>query len=165
MRETDLSELLQKNNFVKNLEAIKRRQEEHLISSCESAETVVEVKELTETLNITKQETEVSNETPEDQGESAEVKPSEDSTGPESFLRRPDNLKGLSPFQRNLSNFAGFGLDFSLQSGSAIARWPSLADKGLPSEDWEHLAFSSSSEPALQEPESAADRYVQWCLD
>ncbi|XP_078239262.1 lysosomal-trafficking regulator isoform X4 [Pogona vitticeps] len=164
VRDTDLSELLQKNNFVKNLEAIERRQEEHLISSCESAETVVEVKELTETLNITKQETELSNETPEDQGESAEVKPSEDNTGPESFLRRPDNLKGLSPFQRNLSNFAGFGLDFSLQSGSAIARWPSLADKGLPSEDWEHLAFSSSSEPALQEPESAVDRTTEDCI-
>lgn len=150
MSETDL----QKYNFEKNLEAIKRRQEGCLISSCESAETVVQMEELT----TTKEEPEVPGKTSEDQGGSTDMKATEASTGPESSLRRPTNLKVLAPFQKNLSHLASLGLAFSLQGGSAITRWPSLADKGLPSEDWEHLAFSSSSEQTLQESEMAADR-------
>ncbi|XP_062980418.1 lysosomal-trafficking regulator [Elgaria multicarinata webbii] len=164
--ETGLAELLQKNNFVKSLEAIKRIQEEHLISSCESAKTVVDLEGFTsaETLGISKEDVAMLEKAPETQEASAGIELSEEGAAPESSLRRPDNLKGLSPFQKNHSHFPGFGLPFSVHSGSAIARWPSLADKSVPSEDWEHVAFSSASEQAHQESKNTADRSTEDCL-
>ncbi|XP_044275947.1 lysosomal-trafficking regulator isoform X2 [Varanus komodoensis] len=164
IRETDLVEPPQ-NSFVKNLEAFKRIQEEHLLSSCESAKTIVDMDRLTsaETLTISKEEVVMLEKAPEIQEASEGVKPTEDGVL-ESSLRRPDNLKGLSPFQKSHSNIAGLGLVFSVHGGSAIGRWPSLADKNVPSEDWEHLAFTSASEQAPPESESPSDRSTEDCL-
>ncbi|KAJ6664668.1 hypothetical protein lerEdw1_006241 [Lerista edwardsae] len=153
-------EPLKKKKSVKGSEVFKRVQEEHLISSCESAKTVVGLEEFssTETFEIPKDEVEVLDKISENQEANAEVKPGEDGAAPpESSLKRPDNLKGLSPFQKSHGNFAGLGLAFSAQSGSAIARWPSLADKGVPSEDWENLTFSSAGERGAQKSESTPD--------
>lgn len=157
--ETDTAEPLKKDNLVKGLEVFKQVQEEHLISSCESARTVVGLEEFTstETFNISKDAVEMLDKISENQEVNADVKPGEIG---DSSLRRPDNLKGLTTFQKSHGSFAGLGLAFSVQSGSAIARWPSLADKSVPLEDWESLAFSSASERAAQKPESPTDGYV-----
>ncbi|XP_077781904.1 lysosomal-trafficking regulator isoform X3 [Podarcis muralis] len=166
LRKTDVDELLHKNNLVKSLEVFKMMQEAHLLSSCESAKTVVNVGELTsaETFDISKEEVEMLDKPSENQEADTGMKSSEDGAGPSLSLRRPDNLKGLSTFQKSHGNFAGLGLAFSAHSGSTIARWPSLADKSVASEDWEHLAFSSTSKQAPLKSESTADRSTEDCL-
>lgn len=152
--ETDSAEPLKKKNLVKGSEVFKRVQEE-------SAKTVdLEEFSSTETFEIPKDEVEVLDKISENQEANVEGKPGEDGAAPELSLRRPDNLKGLSPFQKSHGSFAGLGLAFSAQSGSAMARWPSLADKVVPSEDWENLTFSSAGERAAQKSESTPDGYV-----
>ncbi|XP_042325199.1 lysosomal-trafficking regulator isoform X2 [Sceloporus undulatus] len=164
--ENNLVEPLQKNHFVKNMEAFKRMQEEHLISSCESAKTIVDLEEVmsAERGDISKEELEVLDKTIENKETGPELKSGED-VASESPLRRPDILNFSSfPFQKSHGNFAGLGLAFSGHGESVIARWPNLADKGLPSEDWEHLVFSSAGEQAPQESESTVDRSREDCL-
>ncbi|KAH0622506.1 hypothetical protein JD844_024875 [Phrynosoma platyrhinos] len=162
----DLVEPLQKNHFVKNIEAFKRMQEEYLISSCESAKTIVDLEEVpsAERGDISKEELEVLDKTTENKEVQPEMKSSE-AVDSESPLRRPDILNfSTFPFQKSHGNFAGLGLAFSTHGGSVIARWPSLADKVLPSEDWEHLVFSSTDEQAPQESEITVDRSTEDCL-
>ncbi|XP_053155888.1 lysosomal-trafficking regulator isoform X2 [Hemicordylus capensis] len=165
VEETCSVEPLKKNNFVRSLEVFKRMQEAHLISSCESAKTVVDLGEFTsmKTFDISKDEVEILDKN-ENQEANTEVKPSEVGAAPEPSLRRPDNLKGLSPFQKTHGSFAGLGLAFSVQGGSALARWPSLADKSVPSEDWGSLTFAASAERAPQKSESTTDRSTEDCL-
>ncbi|XP_061480531.1 lysosomal-trafficking regulator isoform X2 [Rhineura floridana] len=166
VREIDSVEPLHENNFIKRSEVFKRMQEEHLISSCESAKTVVDVEELasTETFDISKEEEKMLDKISKNQETSTGMKSGEDGTASVLSLRRPNNLKGLSPFQKSQSNFAGLGLAFSVHGGSTIGRWPSLNDKCVPFEDWEHLAFSSSSEQTPMKSESTADRSTEDCL-
>uniref|UniRef100_A0A8C6VCC8 Lysosomal trafficking regulator n=1 Tax=Naja naja TaxID=35670 RepID=A0A8C6VCC8_NAJNA len=149
-------EPLQKNNLIKHTEAFKRSEEEHFISSCESAKTVVGLAEVTpaETLGISREEIELLDKTSENHEKVPGMKPSEYNVIPELSLKRPDNLKGLSPIQKSHGNFAGLGLAFSIPSGATVYRWPSY--KNVPSEDWEHLTFSSANEWAPQKFESVS---------
>ncbi|XP_048341727.1 LOW QUALITY PROTEIN: lysosomal-trafficking regulator [Sphaerodactylus townsendi] len=163
-RKTGPVEPLEQINVGRNSEVFRRLQEEHLISSCESAKTVVDLEERTcvETHDIAKEGEEMLDNTCEIQETKQEMKHKEDGSALEKLLRRPNDLKGLSSFQKN-SNLAGLGLAFSFQGGSTIARWPSLADKSLPTEEWEHLTFPSA-ERAPQKSENGSDRSTEDCL-
>uniref|UniRef100_A0A803YNV1 Lysosomal trafficking regulator n=1 Tax=Meleagris gallopavo TaxID=9103 RepID=A0A803YNV1_MELGA len=144
-------------------ETIKRVQEDFL-SSCESAKTVCDA-ELTSAEmfeDIPKEE--LSENTCESKEADADLKCKGDAA-PQLLLRRPDNLKGLPSLQKSQSTFAGLGLAFSVHGGSsAIARWPSFADKNALPEEWENLAFSSANENPRKTYESSDERYTEDCL-
>jgi len=154
----DYVDLQGRNGFVESSETIKIAQEELFLSSCESAKTVCD-SELTPAEafeDIAKEE--LSENAFEGKEADVDLKCNEGGgAGAEPSLRRPDNLKGLPSFQKSQSNFAGLGLAFSVHGGSsAIARWPSFADKNVP-EDWESLAFSSANEDIQKTSESPDD--------
>lgn len=160
--ERDYVDLQGRIGFVESSETIKRVQEELFLSSCESAKTVCD-SELTsaETFEDIAKEVELSENALESKEADADLKCNEAGTGgaAEVSLRRPDNLKGLPSFQKGQSNFAGLGLAFSvLGASSAIARWPSFADKNVLPEDWDSLAFSSANENTPKPSESPDDR-------
>uniref|UniRef100_A0A8B9TUQ6 Lysosomal trafficking regulator n=1 Tax=Anas platyrhynchos TaxID=8839 RepID=A0A8B9TUQ6_ANAPL len=143
----DYIDLQDKTGFETHSETIKRVQEDFL-SSCESAKTVCD-SELTsvETFEDIPKEEELSENVFESKEADVDLKCNEGGAAAEPLLRRPDNLRGLTSLQRSQSNFAGLGLAFSVHGGSsAIARWPSFADKNVLPEEWESLAFSSSNE-------------------
>uniref|UniRef100_A0A0F7Z9T4 Lysosomal-trafficking regulator n=1 Tax=Crotalus adamanteus TaxID=8729 RepID=A0A0F7Z9T4_CROAD len=152
---------LQKNNLVKHTKAFKRTEEEHFISSCESAKTVVGSEDVTpaETLSISKEEIELLDKTSENHETIPGAKPNEYNVIPELSLKRPDNLKGVSPLQKSHGNLSGLGLAFSIHAGATVYRWPSY--KNVPSEDWEHLTFSSANEWAPQKFESMPNRSTE----
>uniref|UniRef100_A0A663FD24 Lysosomal trafficking regulator n=1 Tax=Aquila chrysaetos chrysaetos TaxID=223781 RepID=A0A663FD24_AQUCH len=145
----DYIDLQDRSGFVGSSETIKRVQEELFLSSCESAKTVCD-SELTsaETFEDIAKEEELTENAFESKEADADLKCNEGGgVAAEPSLRRPDNLKGLPSFQKSQSNFAGLGLAFSVHgNSSAIARWPSFADKNVLPEDWESLAFSSANE-------------------
>nr|XP_013800926.1 PREDICTED: lysosomal-trafficking regulator [Apteryx mantelli mantelli] len=162
----DLGDFQGKIGFVGSSETLKRVQEELFLSSCESAKTVCD-SELTsaETFEDIPKEEELSENAFESKETDMELKYDDSSAAPEPLLHRPDNLKGLSSFQKSQSNFAGLGLAFSVHGGSSVvARWPSLADKNVLPEDWESLAFSSASENTRKKSESLDDRSTEDCL-
>uniref|UniRef100_A0A8C2UAW8 Lysosomal trafficking regulator n=1 Tax=Coturnix japonica TaxID=93934 RepID=A0A8C2UAW8_COTJA len=137
----DYGDLEGKTVFDGHSETIKRAQEDFL-SSCESAKTVCD-SELTSEAD-------------------ADLKGKEGDAAPQLLLRRPDNLKGL---QKSQSTFAGLGLAFSVHGGSsAIARWPSFADKNALPEEWENLAFSSANENPRKTYESSESSISEDCL-
>ncbi|KAJ7416509.1 hypothetical protein BTVI_35331 [Pitangus sulphuratus] len=148
---------------VESSETVRRVQEE-LLSSCESAKTVCD-SELTsaETFEDIAKEVELSENAFETKEADADLKCSEGGAGAaEPLLRRPDNLKGLPSFQKGQGNFAGLGLAFSvLGASSAIARWPSFADKNALPEDWDSLAFSSANENTPKPSETPDDRCTE----
>ncbi|XP_067392088.1 lysosomal-trafficking regulator isoform X2 [Emydura macquarii macquarii] len=152
-----------KGSFVESSETLKRVQEEHFVSSCESAKTVCDL-ELTSAeafVDISKEELELS----ENKEVNAELKSNEDGAAGKSSSPRPDNLKGLPSFQKSQNNFAGLDLEFSAHSGSSsIARWPSLADRSALPEDWESLTFSSVSERTFKRSERPDYRSTEDCL-
>lgn len=162
--ERDYVDLQGRLGFVQSSDTIKRVQEELFLSSCESAKTVCD-SELTsaETFEDIAKEVELSENALETKEADTDLKCNEAAAGgggaAEASLRRPDNLKGLPSFQKGQSNFAGLGLAFSvLGASSAIARWPSLADKNVLPEDWDSLAFSSADENTPKPSESPDDR-------
>ncbi|KAM6355196.1 lysosomal-trafficking regulator [Podargus strigoides] len=162
----DYTDLQGKIGFVGSSETIKRVQEQLFLSSCESANTVCD-SELTsaETFeDIAKEE--LSENAFESKEVDADLKCNEGGgAAAEPLLHRPDNLKGLPSFQKSQSNFAGLGLAFSVHGGSsAIARWPSIADKSVLPEDWESLAFSSAKENTQKPSGSPDDRCTEDCL-
>ncbi|NXV70828.1 LYST regulator, partial [Atlantisia rogersi] len=160
----DYIDLQGRIGFVGSSETIKRIQEELFLSSCESAKTVCD-SELTsaETFEDIAKEEELSENALESKEADADLKCNEGGgAAAEPLIPRPDNLKGLSSLQKNQNNFAGLGLVFSGGS-SAIARWPSFADKNV-SEDWESLAFSSANENTQKTLESPDDRCTEDCL-
>ncbi|KFP42398.1 Lysosomal-trafficking regulator, partial [Chlamydotis macqueenii] len=163
----DYNDLQGKTGFVESSETIKRVQEELFLSSCESAKTVCD-SELTsaETFEDIAKEEELSENAFESKEADTDLKCSEsDGAAIEPSLRRPDNLKGLPSFQKSQSNFAGLGLAFSVHGGSsAIARWPSFADKNVLPEDWESHAFSSANENTQKTSESLDDKCTEDCL-
>lgn len=156
----DYIDLQDKIGFVGSSETIRRVQEELFLSSCESAKTVCD----SELASAETFEDIVKEELSENTFESKEVDADLkclDSGGAaaEPSLHRPDNLKGLPSFQKSQANFAGLGLAFSVHGGSsAIARWPSFADKNVVPEDWESLAFSSANKDTPKPSESPDDR-------
>ncbi|NWX51324.1 LYST regulator, partial [Steatornis caripensis] len=161
----DYIDLHGKTGFVGSSETLKRVQEELFLSSCESAKTVCD-SELTsaETFEDIAKEEELSENAFESKEADADWKCNEGgSAAAEPSLCRPDNLKGLPSLQK--SHFAGLGLAFSVHGGSsAIARWPSFADKNVLPEDWESLAFSSASDNTQKPSESPDDRCTEDCL-
>ncbi|NXX39556.1 LYST regulator, partial [Tricholaema leucomelas] len=162
----DCIDLQGRIDFTGSSETMRRVQEETFLSSCESAKTVCD-SELTsaETFEEIAKE-ELSENAFECKKADADLKCSEGGgAAPEPSLRRPDNLKGVPSFQKTQSNFAGLGLAFSIHGGSsAIARWPSFADKNVLPEDSENLAFSSADENPQETCESSDDRHTEDCL-
>uniref|UniRef100_A0A8D2NCP9 Lysosomal trafficking regulator n=1 Tax=Zonotrichia albicollis TaxID=44394 RepID=A0A8D2NCP9_ZONAL len=162
--ERDYVDLQGRIGFVESSETMKRVQEELFLSSCESAKTVCD-SELTsaETFEDIAKEAELSESALESKEADTYLKCGEAAAGgaAEASLRRPDNLKGLPSFQKGQGHFAGLGLAFSvLGASSAIARWPSFADKNVLPEDWDSLAFSSPNENT---PNCAEDYLVLIC--
>uniref|UniRef100_A0A663N122 Lysosomal trafficking regulator n=1 Tax=Athene cunicularia TaxID=194338 RepID=A0A663N122_ATHCN len=154
----DYINLQGKTSFIGSSETVKKVQEELFLSSCESAKTVCD-SELTSTETFEDIAKEELSENTFDSKADADLKCYEGSgTAAETSLRRPDNLKGLPSFQKSQSNFAGLGLAFSVHGGgsSAIARWPSFADKSILPEDWESLAFSSANENTQKPSETTS---------
>lgn len=161
----DYIDLQDKTGFVTHSETIKRVQEDFL-SSCESAKTVCD-SELTsvETFEDIPKEEELPENVFESKEADVDLKCNEGGAAAEPLLRRPDNLRGLTSLQRSQSNFAGLGLAFSVHGGSsAIARWPSFADKNVLPEEWESLAFSSSNENTRKTYESSDERCTEDCI-
>ncbi|XP_075002602.1 lysosomal-trafficking regulator isoform X6 [Calonectris borealis] len=163
----DYIDLQGRTGFVGSSETIKRVQEDLFLSSCESAKTVCD-SELTsaEMFEDIAKEEELSENAFETKEADADLKCNEGgSAAAEPLLCRPDNLKGLPSFQKSQSNFAGLGLAFSVHGGSsAIARWPSFADKNVLPEDWDSLAFSSANENTQKTSESPDDKCTEDCL-
>ncbi|XP_041921908.1 lysosomal-trafficking regulator isoform X3 [Alosa sapidissima] len=90
---------------------------------------------------------------------SAESEDRFDWAGEDAAPRRPDSLKGIQSFQRSQSNLASLGLAFPAQNGSlAIGRWPSVADRTPPPDDWESYTYSPGYERAQSKADSCNDR-------
>lgn len=129
-------------------ETLKR--DDQLLSSCESAKTICDSQ------NVSGEESGiVENRTPsisieeEHDGQTGSPLGSDDhfDWASEEAPRRPDSLKGIQPFQRSHSNLASLGLAFPAQNGSlVIARWPTVADRAAPPDDWESYTYSPGYE-------------------
>ncbi|RXN09374.1 lysosomal-trafficking regulator isoform X1 [Labeo rohita] len=128
-------------------ETLNRGTDEQLLSSCESAKT------LCDSQNVGGDEdgSVAGNRTPSISVEEEHDGPAGspvDSEGhfdwtSEEAPRRPDSLKGIQSFQRSHSNLASLGLAFPAQNGSlTIARWPTVADRAAPPDDWESYTYS-----------------------
>lgn len=113
--------------------------DEQLVSSCESAKTICDSKDIGEGGTLRTPSISVE----EERDEAAEVDSlAEGSVGvaesedrfdwaSDEAPRRPDSLKGIQSFQRSHSNLASLGLAFPAPNGSlAVGRWPSAADRG-----------------------------------
>ncbi|XP_016343394.1 lysosomal-trafficking regulator-like [Sinocyclocheilus anshuiensis] len=124
-------------------ETLKRGGDE-LLSSCESAKTICD----SQNVGGDEEGSVAGNQTP-----FINVEEEHDSSPPDSedhfdwtseeVPRRPDSLKGIQSFQRSHSNLASLGLAFPAQNGSlTIARWPTVADRAAPPDDWESYTYS-----------------------
>uniref|UniRef100_A0A8C1ZTT7 Lysosomal trafficking regulator n=1 Tax=Cyprinus carpio TaxID=7962 RepID=A0A8C1ZTT7_CYPCA len=124
-------------------ETLKRAGDEQLLSSCESAKTICD----SQNVGGDEESSVTGNRTPS-------ISVEEEHDGPpdsedhfdwtsEEAPRRPDSLKGIQSFQRSHSNLASLGLAFPAQNGSlTIARWPTVADRAAPPDDWESYTYS-----------------------
>uniref|UniRef100_A0A671RQM4 Lysosomal-trafficking regulator-like n=1 Tax=Sinocyclocheilus anshuiensis TaxID=1608454 RepID=A0A671RQM4_9TELE len=128
-------------------ETLKRGGDE-LLSSCESAKTICD----SQNVGGDEEGSVAGNQTP-----FINVEEEHDSSPPDSedhfdwtseeVPRRPDSLKGIQSFQRSHSNLASLGLAFPAQNGSlTIARWPTVADRAAPPDDWESYTYSPGSD-------------------
>uniref|UniRef100_A0A8C2J1I4 Lysosomal trafficking regulator n=1 Tax=Cyprinus carpio TaxID=7962 RepID=A0A8C2J1I4_CYPCA len=146
-------------------ETLKRGGDE-LLSSCESAKTICDSQNVggddegsvagTRTPSISVEE--------EHDGPAGSPPDSEDHFDwtSEEAPRRPDSLKGIQSFQRSHSNLASLGLAFPAQNGSlTIARWPTVADRAAPPDDWESYTYSPG--PRNGRVPSAEDCLVLIC--
>ncbi|XP_049456199.1 lysosomal-trafficking regulator isoform X5 [Epinephelus fuscoguttatus] len=147
--------------------------DEQLLSSCESAKTICESKDIGEGGALRTPSISVE----EERDEAAEVDSlAEGSVGvaesedrfdwaSDEAPRRPDSLKGIQSFQRSHSNLASLGLAFPAPNGSlAIGRWPSTADRGSMPEDWESYTYSPGYERAQSKTESNDRSSTEDCL-
>ncbi|XP_028902841.1 lysosomal-trafficking regulator isoform X2 [Ornithorhynchus anatinus] len=136
-------------------------QEDALVSSCESAQTTCEAEEPA----LARPDGAESG-PPAIRLEGREARSDDESAAAGSPPHRPDHLKGLSSFQRSHGNVASLGLAFPAQNAgaSAIARWPSLAERGTVPEDWETFAFSPGYGRTCDKTASAVDRSSEDCL-
>uniref|UniRef100_A0A9J7ZIC2 Lysosomal trafficking regulator n=1 Tax=Cyprinus carpio carpio TaxID=630221 RepID=A0A9J7ZIC2_CYPCA len=146
-------------------ETLKRGGDE-LLSSCESAKTICDSQNVggddegsvagTRTPSISVEE--------EHDGPAGSPPDSDDHFNwtSEEAPRRPDSLKGIQSFQRSHSNLASLGLAFPAQNGSlTIARWPTVADRAAPPDDWESYTYSPG--PRNGRVPSAEDCLVLIC--
>lgn len=137
--------------------------DEQLLSSCESAKTICDLKDPVE--GAAPRPPSISVE--EDRDEAGEVDSlAEGSVGvaesedrfdwaSDEAPRRPDSLKGIQSFQRSHSNLASLGLAFPVPNGSlAVGRWPNAADRGSMPEDWESYTYSPGYDRAHSKTES-----------
>jgi len=142
--------------------------DEQLLSSCESAKTICESKDVGEGGALCTPSISVE----EEQDEAAEVNSlAEGSIGvaesedrfdgaSDEAPRRPDSLKGIQSFQRSHSNLASLGLAFPAPNGAlAVGRWPNSADRRSMPEDWESYTYSPGYDRAHSKTESN-DGYV-----
>uniref|UniRef100_A0A4W6CHW9 Lysosomal trafficking regulator n=1 Tax=Lates calcarifer TaxID=8187 RepID=A0A4W6CHW9_LATCA len=147
--------------------------DEQLLSSCESAKTICDSKDVGEGGALRTPSISVE----EERDEAAEVDSlAEGSVGvaesedrfdwaSDEAPRRPDSLKGIQSFQRSHSNLASLGLAFPAPNGSlAIGRWPSVADRGSMPEDWESYTYSPGYERAHSKTESNDRSSTEDCL-
>ncbi|XP_036071561.1 lysosomal-trafficking regulator isoform X2 [Oryzias melastigma] len=147
--------------------------DEQLLSSCESAKTICDLKDPGE--GTAPRTPSISVE--EDRDEAAEVDSlAEGSVGvaesedrfdwaSDEAPRRPDSLKGIQSFQRSHSNLASLGLAFPVPNGSlAVGRWPSAADRGSMPEDWESYTYSPGYDRAHSKTESSDRSSTEDCL-
>lgn len=145
-------------------ETLKRGGDE-LLSSCESAKTICDSQNVggddegsvagTRTPSISVEE--------EHDGPAGSPPDSEDHFDwtSEEAPRRPDSLKGIQSFQRSHSNLASLGLAFPAQNGSlTIARWPTVADRAAPPDDWESYTYSPGYD-RHSKTDSSKDRYSE----
>ena len=142
--------------------------DEQLLSSCESAKTICDSKEIgeggalrTPSISVEEERDEAADVDSLAEG-SVGVAESEDrfDWASDETPRRPDSLKGIQSFQRSHSNLASLGLAFPAPNGSlAVGRWPSAADRGSMPEDWESYTYSPGYERAQSKTESN-DRYA-----
>uniref|UniRef100_A0A672REL5 Lysosomal trafficking regulator n=1 Tax=Sinocyclocheilus grahami TaxID=75366 RepID=A0A672REL5_SINGR len=148
-------------------ETLKRGGDE-LLSSCESAKTICDSQDV----GGDEEGSVVGNQTPfinvEEEHDSS-LPDSEDHFDwtSEEAPRRPDSLKGIQSFQRSHSNLASLGLAFPAQNGSlTIARWPTVADRAAPPDDWESYTYSpgyDSKADSSNDRSSAEDCLVLIC--
>uniref|UniRef100_A0A3P9LYC8 Lysosomal trafficking regulator n=1 Tax=Oryzias latipes TaxID=8090 RepID=A0A3P9LYC8_ORYLA len=147
--------------------------DEQLLSSCESAKTICDLKDPVE--GAAPRPPSISVE--EDRDEAGEVDSlAEGSVGvaesedrfdwaSDEAPRRPDSLKGIQSFQRSHSNLASLGLAFPVPNGSlAVGRWPSAADRGSMPEDWESYTYSPGYDRAHSKTESTDRSSTEDCL-
>uniref|UniRef100_A0A671STM9 Lysosomal-trafficking regulator-like n=1 Tax=Sinocyclocheilus anshuiensis TaxID=1608454 RepID=A0A671STM9_9TELE len=130
-----------------SMETLKRTGDEQLLSSCESAKTICDSQNVggDEESSVTGNRTPSISVEEEHDGPAGSPVDSEDhfSWTSEEAPRRPDSLKGIQSFQRSHSNLASLGLAFPAQNGSlTIARWPTVADRAAPPDDWESYTYS-----------------------
>ncbi|KAI4812815.1 hypothetical protein KUCAC02_024182, partial [Chaenocephalus aceratus] len=145
--------------------------DEQLLSSCESAKTICESRDIGEggamcTPSISVEEEPDEAEVDSLAEGSVEVE-SEDrfDWASDEAPRRPDSLKGIQSFQRSHSNLASLGLAFPAPNGSlAVARWPNSADRGSMPEDWESYTYSPGYERAHSKTESNDRSSTEDCL-
>uniref|UniRef100_A0A673GP73 Lysosomal-trafficking regulator-like n=1 Tax=Sinocyclocheilus rhinocerous TaxID=307959 RepID=A0A673GP73_9TELE len=124
-------------------ETLKRGGDE-LLSSCESAKTICDSQNVggDEEGSVAGNQTPFINVEEEHNSSPPDSEDHFDWTSEEA-PRRPDSLKGIQSFQRSHSNLASLGLAFPAQSGSlTIARWPTVADRAAPPDDWESYTYS-----------------------
>ncbi|XP_073776411.1 lysosomal-trafficking regulator isoform X4 [Danio rerio] len=128
-------------------ETLKRAGDEQLLSSCESAKTICD----SPIAGADEEGSIMGNRTPSISVEEEQDGPAGSPVESEEHFdwtseeapRRPDSLKGIQSFQRSHSNLASLGLAFPAQNGSlTIARWPTVADRAAPPDDWESYTYS-----------------------
>ncbi|XP_056292280.1 lysosomal-trafficking regulator isoform X2 [Pseudoliparis swirei] len=147
--------------------------DEQLLSSCESAKTICESKDVGEGGALCTPSISVE----EEQDEAAEVNSlAEGSIGvaesedrfdgaSDEAPRRPDSLKGIQSFQRSHSNLASLGLAFPAPNGAlAVGRWPNSADRRSMPEDWESYTYSPGYDRAHSKTESNDGSSTEDCL-
>lgn len=138
--------------------------DEQLLSSCESAKTICESKDIEEggaprtpSISVEEERDEAAEVSSLAEG-SIGVAESEDrfDWASDEAPRRPDSLKGIQSFQRSHSNLASLGLAFPAPNGSlAVGRWPNSAERGSMPEDWESYTYSPGYERAHSKTESS----------
>lgn len=117
--------------------------DEQLLSSCESAKTICDSQNVSAEEGVIRTPSISIEEEPDGQAGSPVESEDHFDYASEDVPRRPDSLKGIQSFQRSHSNLASLGLAFPAQNGSlAIGRWPSVADRAAPPDDWESYTYS-----------------------
>lgn len=126
---------------------------ELLLSSCESVKTICETLDASKVVTNTPFDNmEKKYETERDSGASTELTEDE-------ALKRPDILKGIQSFQKSHSDLVSLGLAFPAQNSSmAIGRWPSVADRPAPSDDWESYTYSPGYNQAYDRSNFTTER-------
>ncbi len=146
-------------------ETLKQAGDEQLLSSCESAKTICDSQNVggDEESSVTGNRTPSISVEDEHDGPAGSPVDTEDHFDwtSEEAPRRPDSLKGIQSFQRSHSNLASLGLAFPAQNGSlTIARWPTVADRAAPPDDWESYTYSPGYD-RHSKADSSNDRYSE----